>query len=234
MRRLLNGIVSLGYGVIGGLYNRLVQLVAGLAIVAATAASAEDVSIVALGDSLTAGYGLVPEAGLVPQLENWVRSQGHDVSLINAGVSGDTTAGGLARIDWVLSDNVDALIVELGANDMLRGIDPASARENLNGILAAAQARDLPILLIGFQAPGNFGPQYKEDFDSIYPELAEAYGAILMPSFFGALVEGGDAATAADYLQADGLHPNPAGVARLIEAMAPFVLELIESTRSNE
>ena len=153
MRRLLNGIVSLGYGVIGGLYNRLVQLVAGLAIVAATAASAEDVSIVALGDSLTAGYGLVPEAGLVPQLENWVRSQGHDVSLINAGVSGDTTAGGLARIDWVLSDDVDALIVELGANDMLRGIDPASARENLNGILAAAQARDLPILLIRCLAP---------------------------------------------------------------------------------
>lgn len=120
---------------------------------------AEPVTIAALGDSLTQGFGLPPEDGLVPQLQRWLEANGAEVTLINAGVSGDTTAGGLARIDWTLTDEVDALIVALGGNDVLRGIAPEAVRANLDGILTKATARDLPVLLVGTEAPQNFGPR---------------------------------------------------------------------------
>lgn len=203
---------------------------AGLAVLmllaSATGAWAQQMTIAALGDSLTQGYGLPPQDGLVPQLQEWLQAQGQDVTVLNAGVSGDTTAGGLSRIDWTLTPDVDALIVALGGNDLLRGIDPKSSRANLDGILTRAQ--DVPVLLIGMQAPGNFGPQFKADFDSMYPELAAEHAAILVESFFeGFGVEGQDIAAAGDLMQADGIHPNAQGVALIVEALGPRVMDLI-------
>ena len=203
---------------------------AGLAVLmlvaSATGAWAQQMTIAALGDSLTQGYGLPPQDGLVPQLQEWLQTQGQDVTELNAGVSGDTTAGGLSRIDWTLTPDVDALIVALGGNDLLRGIDPKSSRANLDGILARAQ--DVPVLLVGMQAPGNFGPQFKADFDSMYPELAAEHDAILVESFFeGFGVEGQGIAAAGDLMQADGIHPNAQGVALIVEALGPRVMDLI-------
>lgn len=193
-----------------------------------TPALAEPVTVVALGDSLTAGYGLPQEEGFVPQLQAWLTAQGQDVVVVNAGVSGDTTAGGLARLDWSLTPQVDAMIVTLGGNDLLRGIDPASSRANLEAILKGAQTRQLPVLLVAMSAPGNYGPEYKRDFDAIYPELAAQYGTLLAPGFFAPLLqEGADPAGLAPYLQPDGLHPNKNGVAKIVAGLGPQVLELL-------
>tara|TARA_R110002020_G_scaffold233701_4_gene445556 strand:+ start:12156 stop:12761 length:606 start_codon:yes stop_codon:yes gene_type:complete len=200
-------------------------------------AQAEEVVIAALGDSLTQGYGLPQEDGFVPQLQDWLEGEGADVRLINAGVSGDTTAGGLSRVGWTLEPEVDAMIVALGGNDLLRGLDPAQARSNIDGILQAAEAADVEVLLIGMQAPGNFGADYKAQFDAIYPELAKAYGTVYLESFFAGLVDEGmpiDPAALRAWFQADGIHPNAEGVARIVEAVGPQVLTLIEQAQSNE
>tara|TARA_R110002074_G_scaffold36135_10_gene98538 strand:- start:498 stop:1103 length:606 start_codon:yes stop_codon:yes gene_type:complete len=200
-------------------------------------AQAEEVVIAALGDSLTQGYGLPQEDGFVPQLQDWLEGEGADVRLINAGVSGDTTAGGLSRVGWTLEPEVDAMIVALGGNDLLRGLDPAQARSNIDGILQAAEAADVEVLLIGMQAPGNFGADYKAQFDAIYPELAEAYGTVYLESFFAGLVDEGmpmDPAALRAWFQADGIHPNAEGVARIVEAVGPQVLTLIAQAQSNE
>lgn len=192
--------------------------------------AAEDVTIAALGDSLTAGFGLVPEQGFVPQLEAWLRARGSEVTVMNAGVSGDTTAGGLARVAWTLTPEIDALVVALGGNDLLRGLPPEVSRANLEGILQVAQAEGLPVLLIGLPAPGNYGPDYRDAFDAIYPDLAEAYGALMEPNFLGALGENTPENLRA-FMQADGIHPNAKGVAKIVEALGPRVLELAERAR---
>lgn len=190
-------------------------------------------TVVALGDSLTAGYGLPEGEGLVPQLEGWLRAQGADVVVQNAGVSGDTTAGGLARIDWALSPETDALIVALGGNDMLRGLPPAEVRANLDGILKAADARGLPVLLVGMKAPANWGPAYKAEFDALYPALAAEYGAALAPDFFGGLAAAGadpsDPASLTRWIQADGIHPSAEGVGLIVEGLGPQVLALVRA-----
>ena len=139
---------------------------------------ADEVVVAALGDSLTQGYGLVPEQGFVPQLQGWIDEAGLDARVINAGVSGDTTAGGLSRVGWTLTPEVDAMIVALGGNDLLRGIDPEVSAANIEGILQAAAEAKVEVLLVGMEAPGNFGPAYKEAFDAIYPELAAKYGTV--------------------------------------------------------
>lgn len=185
--------------------------------------------LAALGDSLTQGYGLVPEQGLVAQLQRWLDAQGADVRLINAGVSGDTTAGGLARVGWTLTPEVQGMIVALGGNDMLRGLDPGEARANLAGILQAADAAGVQVLMVGFEAPLNYGPDYKADFDAAYPELAADYGAVFHPSLLAPLQVQERPLT--DFLQADLLHPNPDGVALMVEALGPRVLELVERVK---
>ncbi|WP_316014226.1 arylesterase [Roseobacter sp. HKCCA0434] len=190
-----------------------------------TAAQAEQITIAALGDSLTQGYGLPVDEGLVPQLQAWLVAEGEDVEVLNAGVSGDTTAGGLSRIDWTLTPEVDALIVALGGNDLLRGIDPEVSRANLDGILQAAG--DLPVLLVGMEAPGNYGPDYKAAFDAMYPELAAEYDALLADSFFEGL-EAEALDDAASLMQPDGIHPNAEGVARIVAVLGPQVQELID------
>ncbi len=210
------------------------KAVIGIVLGLAGAAQAEEVVIAALGDSLTQGYGLPVEQGFVPQLQGWLDAQGADVRLINAGVSGDTTAGGLARVGWTLTPEVDAMIVTLGGNDLLRGLDPAQARGNIEGIMQAADVAEVEVLLVGMQAPGNYGPAYKEQFDAIYPELAEEFGSLYLESFFAGLQEGGetpDPATLRPYFQADGIHPNAEGVARIVEGIGPQVLALIAQAR---
>lgn len=194
---------------------------------AATPAAAETVTIAALGDSLTQGYGLPEADGLVPQLQAWLRDQGADAVVINAGVSGDTTAGGLARVGWTLTPEVDAMIVALGGNDVLRGIDPGASRANLDGILTAADAAGVRVLLVGLTAPGNYGPDYKAAFDAMYPDLAAEHGAALYPNFFAGLMGEDVAAARASFMQADGIHPNAQGVARIVAALGPAVLDLI-------
>ncbi|WP_420818870.1 arylesterase [Oceaniglobus ichthyenteri] len=190
--------------------------------------TAQTVTIAALGDSLTQGYGLPQGDGFVPQLEAWIEAEGGDVTIVNAGVSGDTTAGGLARVDWTLTPEVDAMIVALGGNDLLRGIDPAASRANLDGILQKAQERDLPVLLVGMIAPGNYGPEFKAGFDAIYPDLAQTYGTLYAPSFLAALEAFEDRqATVRTYLQPDGIHPNAQGVQLIVEDLGPKVLELM-------
>lgn len=197
------------------------------------AAAAEPVTIAALGDSLTQGYGLVQQDGFVPQLQGWLRAQGAEVVLVNAGVSGDTTAGGAARVDWTLTPDVDGMIVALGGNDLLRGLDPKVSRANLETILAAAQVADVPVLLVGMQAPGNYGPEYKIAFDAIYPELSETYGTLYADSFFtGIAGEDADPSEMRAFMQADGIHPNPEGVRRIVEALGPSVLHLVALARA--
>ena len=206
------------------------KLIAAISMSLAGMATAEPVTIAALGDSLTQGYGLQQELGFVPQLASWLESNGVDVELINAGVSGDTTAGGFARVAWTLTPDVDAMIVALGGNDLLRGIAPEVARANLEGILKAAQDADVDVLLVGMQAPGNFGPDYKQAFDQMYPDLAETYGTVFLDSFFAGLPSQ-DPADLADYVQADGIHPNAAGVKKIVAGFGPAVLDLIDRTR---
>ena len=192
-------------------------------------AAAEPVTIAALGDSLTQGYGLPQEDGFVPQLQRWLQDQGADAALINAGVSGDTTAGGAARVDWTLTPDVDAMIVTLGGNDLLRGLDPAMSRANIETILQAAGTAEVPVLLIGIPAPGNYGADYKAEFDRIYPELSAQYDTLYLPSFFtGFGADAGNPEAVRGFMQADGIHPNPDGVAVIVAGIGPQVLALID------
>lgn len=187
------------------------------------AAAAEPTRLIAIGDSLTAGYGLAEGEGFVPQLDAWLAEQGReDVEVVNMGVSGDTTAGGLARLDWALDGGGDAALLALGANDMLRGIDPKVSRGNLDATLEALAEREMPVLLAGMKAPANYGPEYQQAFDAMYPDLAEEHDALLYPFFLDGVV--GEP----DLFQQDGLHPNAEGVRRMVEGIGPQVLELLE------
>jgi len=218
----LHACLSLGYGAARALRNGAFALSVVIA-----PAFAEPVTVVALGDSLTQGYGLPDVQGFVPQLQGWLDAQGADAKVVNAGVSGDTTAGGLARTDWALTPDVDALIVNLGGNDMLRGIDPASSRANLDAILAKAKARNLPVLLVGLRAPGNYGPEFKEAFDAMYPDLAAQYGVDLELNFFVPLIDQSTRRLNPADMQSDGIHPSAAGVAKVVAALGPKVLTLL-------
>lgn len=190
-------------------------------------AQAETV-ILAFGDSLTEGFGLPVDDGFSVQLEGWLNARGADVRVVNAGVSGDTTAGGLARIEWSLTEDIDVVIVELGGNDLLRALPPAGAHSNLDEIMALIAARHLPILLAGLRSPPNFGPEYKLEFDAMFPELAEKYGALLYPNFLAPVARDKSLLEIAALFQADGLHPNADGVKAIVEDIGPYVLRLID------
>ncbi|MEX5727706.1 acyl-CoA thioesterase-1 [Rhodovulum iodosum] len=227
MAGLLKRIAPLAYGA----RRRALKLAAVLALVALPV-DAEPVVIAALGDSLTQGYGLAQGDGFVPQLEAWLTAQGAEVELINAGVSGDTTAGGLSRVGWTLTPEVDAMIVALGGNDLLRGIDPATSRANLEGVLSIAQEKGVEVMLVGLSAPGNYGPDYKAAFDAMYPDLAEQYDTLLVDSFLAGLrVDEGDSRALRALMQPDGIHPNAEGVRLIVEAMGPSVLNLVDRVR---
>jgi acyl-CoA thioesterase-1 len=190
-------------------------------------ALAAPVTLLALGDSLTAGLGLETPEAFPARLEAALKAKGLDVRIVNAGVSGDTAAAGLARLDWALSEDVGGLIVELGANDALRGLDPAQTEAALDAILAKAAARRLPVLVAGMQAPPNLGADYAAAFDAIYPRLAKKHGAILYPFFLDGV------AAQPSLNQADGIHPNGKGVDIIVERIMPSVEGLIRRAALN-
>jgi acyl-CoA thioesterase-1 len=185
------------------------------------AAENREIVIVALGDSLTAGYQLPQSAAFPVQLEKALRARGANVKVINAGVSGDTAADGLARLDWSTPDNADAVILELGANDALRGNPVAATKQSLEAIMEKLQARKLPVLIAGMEAPRNWGGDYQAAFHQIYPDLARKYDALLYTFFLE-----GVAMDRSLSLQ-DGLHPNAKGVERVVERILPSVEQLI-------
>jgi acyl-CoA thioesterase-1 len=181
--------------------------------------------IVALGDSLTAGFGLPQDKAFPAQLEKALKARGQDVKVINAGVSGDTAAAGLARLDWALPEDASAVIIELGANDALQGLDPAATKATLEKIIAGVKGRGLPILLAGMEAPRNLGKDYVEQFRAMYADLAQRYDLILYPFFLdGVALDDG-------YLLDDALHPNAAGVERIVEGILPKVEDLLAKTK---
>ncbi len=208
-----------------GGWTRPVQaflLVVLLALLTWSADAAERaVQIVALGDSLTAGYGLPPSAALPARLEQALRAKGRAVALVNAGVSGDTAAGGLARLDWSVPAGTDAVIVALGANDMLRGVDPAATRRALEEIVRRLRDRGIPVLLVGMRAAPNLGADYGRAFEAIYPALAAEYGLLLHPFLLDGI------AAEARLNQRDGIHPTAAGVDVMVERILPQVEELL-------
>jgi len=205
--------------------RRLAALVL-LLVAPLSPALAETLTIVALGDSLTAGYGLAPGQGFPSQLEKALRERGHDVRVVDAGVSGDTASGGLARLDWSVPPEADAVIVELGANDMLRGLDVGVPSAALDQLLARLRARDLPVLLAGMRATRNLGAEYGQAFEAIYPRLAEKHGALLYP-FFLEGVAGNRALN-----QADGIHPTAEGIAVVVRNILPSVEKLIARAKA--
>jgi acyl-CoA thioesterase-1 len=177
--------------------------------------------IVAFGDSLTAGFGLPQNEAFPAQLENALKARGQEVKVVNAGVSGDTAAAGLARLDWALPDDASAVIIELGANDALLGLDPAATRATLEKMITDIKGRGLPILLAGMEAPRNLGEEYVDRFRAIYEDLAQRYDLVFYPFFLDGV------ALDEKYLLGDGLHPNAQGVARIVEGILPKVEELL-------
>jgi acyl-CoA thioesterase-1 len=191
-----------------------------------SAAAAKPIKLVALGDSLTAGYGVAPGLAFPDVLEKALRAKGYDVKVTNAGVSGETAGDGLARFDWSVPPDTGALIVELGANDMLRGLPVENAKKSLSEILEKAKAENIPTLLTGMKAAPNLGPEYRAAFDRIYPDLAAKYGVALYPFFL-------DGVAADPKLnQQDGLHPTPEGVKVIVERILPSVMALLDKAKN--
>jgi acyl-CoA thioesterase-1 len=178
--------------------------------------------IIAFGDSLVAGFGLAADAAFPAVLEKTLRAEGYHVTVVNAGVSGDTASGGQARLDWALGDGADGVILELGANDMLRGVDPAVTKAALDAILDELKERNIKVLIAGMKAASSLGQDYKTRFDAIYPALAKKYDAPLYPFFLEGVA--GEPALKLG----DGLHPNPAGVERIVKGILPGVRAFVD------
>jgi acyl-CoA thioesterase I len=218
---------SLAYGPAGRRFNGLRGLAGGLVIALALVhgllapAEAAERRILALGDSLTAGYGLPAEDGFTARLEAALKAAGVAVKVINGGVSGDTSAGGLARVDWLMAEKPDLVIVELGANDALRGLEPRETRLNLDKVIGRIRKAGAALLLAGMKAPPNLGRDYGDEFNRIFPELAKQHKVALYPFFLDGV--------AADPVlnQADGMHPNAKGVSVIVERMVPAVLRAL-------
>jgi len=187
----------------------------------ASQATAATPVIVAFGDSLTAGLGLQEKDSFPAQLERALKGRGQEVKVVNAGVSGDTAAAGLARLDWAMPDDASAVIIELGANDALQGLDPAATKATLEKIITELKASGLPILLAGMEAPPNLGKDFVDQFRALYADLAQRYDLILYPFFLDGV------ALDDQYTQADGMHPNAEGVARIVDGILPKVEELL-------
>jgi acyl-CoA thioesterase-1 len=200
-------------------------IVAGGLMPVVAAAADRPVKIVALGDSLTAGYNLPASAAFPVKLEKALKAKGNAVEIANAGVSGDTASGGLARLDWSVPEATDAVIVELGANDMLRGIDPAVTRRALEEIVRRLTERRIPVLLAGMRAIPNLGIEYAQGFETIYSDLAAKYDVLLYPFFLEGI------ASDAKLNQRDGVHPTAAGIDRVVGGILPKVEELVVRAR---
>ncbi|HEY4264001.1 MAG TPA: arylesterase [Micropepsaceae bacterium] len=207
----------------------LSALVLSLLLARGVEAAEHNIRILAFGDSLTQGYGVPPGMDFPARLQQALTQKGLKVAVVNAGVSGDTSAGGLARLDWSLGDAKDApdaAIVELGANDGLRGLAPAEMEKNLDGILAKLQQRKIPVLLAGMKSPRNLGASYAAEYDAVFPRLAKKYGVLFYPFF----LEG--VALKADLIQPDGLHPNPKGVDAIVKNILPLARKLVQQAQA--
>jgi acyl-CoA thioesterase I len=199
--------------------RRLCMFIFLLCLAALPASAAT--TILALGDSLTAGLGLDPGHAMPDVLQAALKKDGKDVTIINAGVSGDTAAQGAARLDWALTDDVKGIILELGANDALRGLPPEQTDQALRQVMDKAKAKNLPVLILGMKAPPNLGSDYQSKFDAIYPRLAADYGALLYPFYLE------DVAAEVNLNQPDGMHPNDKGVAVIVAKMLPIVEQFV-------
>ena len=196
-----------------------------MAVSSPARAEATPIVLVALGDSLTAGYGLGPGEGFVPQLQAALSARGHNVHVRNGGVSGDTSTGGLARLDWAVGPDTQAVILELGANDMLRGIAPDVTRANLTAIIKRLQARNIEVMLAGMLAAPNLGEAYAARFNPIYPQLAEQFGPVFYPFFLDGV------AGQRGLNLADGIHPNAQGIGVVVDNMLPSVERLLAQVK---
>jgi acyl-CoA thioesterase-1 len=205
-------------------FKRFLVVVALGLLALGVPAQAEPRQIVGFGDSLMAGYGLNPGESFPEKLERALRAKGHDVVIANAGVSGDTSSGGLARLDWSVPDGTRIVILELGANDMLRGIEPDLTARNLDAMITRLKARNITVLLAGMRAAPNLGPDYVAAFDAIYPALAGRYGLTLYPFFLDGV------AADRSVLQADGMHPTAEGIDRMVERFLPTIEKLLAAT----
>jgi acyl-CoA thioesterase-1 len=211
----------LGGAISGGIFGGGALLSSG----SMAMAQGRPLTLVALGDSLTAGYGLPANAAFPAVLEQALRARGHNVTIVNAGVSGDTMSGGLERLDWSVGEGVDGVILELGANDGLRGIDPAVTERALDAILSRLKARGIPVLLSGMKAPPNYGADFAARFEAIYPRAAAKYGLMLDPFFLEGIA--GDRSLNLP----DGIHPTPEGVRRIVARILPKVEHFIASLK---
>ncbi|WP_417803377.1 arylesterase [Thalassospira lucentensis] len=187
----------------------------------ANAADKDAKTLVLFGDSLMAGYGLNQDEGFAPQLQSALNDRGYNVNVVNSSVSGDTTAAGLARLDWALVEKPDAVLLELGANDALRGVEPSQTRDNLAQIIEKLKAQGIDVLLAGMMSPPNMGADYRDEFDSIYPDLAGRYDLDLYPFFLDGVVAD------PDLNLDDGMHPNPQGVKEIVGRILPDVISLL-------
>lgn len=226
-RKYVRFPASLAYGPAGRTFNGLTGLAGAVVIALAlilglnAPAQAEERRILALGDSLTAGYGLPAEDGFTARLEAALEAAGVPATVVNGGVSGDTSAGGLARVDWLMAEKPDLVIVELGANDALRGLEPEDTRRNLDAVIERIRKAGAAVLLAGMKAPPNLGREYGDDFNRVFPELAKRHKVALYPFF----LDGVAADPALN--QADGIHPNAKGVSVIVERMLPAVLRAL-------
>jgi len=206
-------------------FKQAVVLAAALLTLTSGPVRAAPIKILAFGTSLTQGYGLPPGTEYTTVLQERLKAAGVDAKIINAGVSGDTSADGLSRLDWSLADKPQAAIVEMGSNDALRGLAPAQTEKNLNAIITKLKAAHVAVLLCGMHAPRNLGPEYAAQFDAIYPRLAKQYGVLFYPFILDGV------ALNPKLNQADGIHPNPAGVKIIVTRILPYVKRLVDARR---
>lgn len=218
------------YAVLTRIFKRIAEFATALGFLfwlSTMATAAEQIRILALGDSLTAGYGLDINDGFTAQLERKLTALGYSVRVLNGGVSGDTSAGGRARLDWALADRPTHAIVELGANDGLRGLDPGAMRENLDAIIRRLHDAGVAVLLAGMRAPPNLGSAYTSAFNRVFPELAKKHNVVLYPFFLA-----GVASRPALNLR-DGIHPNREGIAIIVDRITPYVVRLLEKSKQD-
>jgi acyl-CoA thioesterase-1 len=212
--------VAFGYGARRPVFN-IAVLAAVFTLLFAGQAEAQQKRLLIFGDSLVAGYGLPREAGFIAQLDQALKDEGHDVVLLDGGVSGDTSAGGRARIGWALTERPTHALIELGANDALRGVNPKETKKNLEGILEALERANVPVLLAGMRAPRNFGDDYADEFDDIYSDISGGSMVDLYPFFLDGV------ALEPELNQPDGIHPNVKGVAIIVQRILPDIMRLL-------
>jgi acyl-CoA thioesterase-1 len=212
-----------------GLFSVVSKTIILLFVFSSFAHADSQIRILMLGDSLTQGYGLEEKKGLVPKLQNWLSTNNVEVLLINGGVSGDTTLGGFERLDWLLTPNINGVVVALGGNDLLRGFDPKFTKNNLQAIFKNLKSKGINSVIVGTISPINYGPQFKKEYDAIYPSLAREYNLSYIDSLFSPLIDKKTREISVNLLQADGIHPNEKGVEAIVNYIGPVIKDFTDS-----